>query len=231
MNTRPDIAYAVGLLARFATKPSVVTCRLIVYLMQYLRGTVNKGIKFSGSSFDMHVFTDADWAGDVISRRSTTGYVVFGAGGPIAWQSKLQPTVSTSSMQSEYQALYAGMQEIVWLRGVMAELGLPFVEPTPFFLDSQSAEDLATNPVYHKRSKHIEIKYHWVREHVDPDGEFKTAQLIHVGTADQTADIFTKSVHGTAFETHRTRSLGKKRKAAASVMSDNAIKRSRRKEP
>jgi hypothetical protein len=106
---------------------------MLVYLMQYLRGTVGKGIIFSGKSFDMHIFTYSDWAGDVLTRGSTTGYVVLAAGGPISWQSKLQMTVSTSSMQAEYQAIYAGMQEVVWLRGVMTELGL-FFEPTRTFL-------------------------------------------------------------------------------------------------
>ena len=124
MNTRPDIAYAVGLLSRFGSKPTLTTCHLMTYLMQHVRGTVSKGIQFSGSMFNMHIFTDVDWAGDVLTRRSTTGYVVFAAGGPLSWQSKLQTTVSTSSMQSEYQALYAGMQEIVWLRGVLFELQL-----------------------------------------------------------------------------------------------------------
>ena len=113
MNTCPDIAYAVGLLSRFGSKPTLTTCHLMTYIMQYVRGTVSKGIPFSGSMFDMHIFTDADWVGDILTRRSTTGYVVFAAGGPLSWQSKLQTTVSTSSMQSEYQALYARMQEIV----------------------------------------------------------------------------------------------------------------------
>ena len=228
MNTRPDISYAVGVLSRLANKPTLVTCKLMVYLMQYVRGTVDKGINFSGSDFDMHVFTDADWAGDTLTRRSTTGYVVFGAGGPIAWQSKLQTTVSTSSMQSEYQAMYAGMQELVWLRGVMAELSLPCVEPTPFFLDSQSAEDLALNPVYHKRSKHIEIKYHWVREHVNPDGPYRTAQLVHVRSADQSADLYTKALVGSMLETHRTRNLGEKRKSSNDVRADNSRSQRRR---
>ena len=83
---------------------------------------------------------------------------------------------------------------------MLFELQLGLSEPTPFFLDSQSAEDLAVNPEYHKRSKHIEIKYHWVREHVDADGEFRTARLIHVRTGDQTADIFTKALTGVMFE-------------------------------
>ena len=93
------------------------------------------------------------------------------------WQSKLQTTASTSSMQAEYQAMYAGMQELVWLRGVLGEIGRPEDEPTPFFIDSQSAPDLALYPVFHKRSKRIEIKYHWIREHVGIDGG-GTAKLV-----------------------------------------------------
>ena len=100
-------------------------------------------------------------------------------------------------------------------------------EPTPFFLESQSAEDLAVTPVYHRRSKHIEIKYHWVREHVDPDGEFGTARLIYVRTGDQTADILTKALTGVIFEKHRSRSLGERRKASTEVAKDNKCKRRR----
>ena len=218
MSTRPDISYAVGVLARFASKPTLAACENLVHLMQYVRGTVDKGIVFSGSTVDLHVFTDADWAGDILTRRSTTGYVVFMAGGPLAWQSKLQTTVATSSMQAEYQAMYAGMQELVWLRGVMAELGIPCNEPTPFFLDSQSAQDLALNPVYHKRSKHIEIKYHWIREHIDPEGNLLTAVLYHVDTGSQSADLYTKSLTGWPFLEHRERNLGEKRRSSTEVM-------------
>ena len=227
MNTRPDISYAVGVLARYASKPTMAACGQLVHLMQYIRGTVDKGITFSGSTADMHVFTDADWAGDLLTRRSTTGYVVFFAYGPIAWQSKLQTTVATSSMQAEYQAMYAGMQEVVWLRGVMAELGLSFCEPTPFFVDSKSAKDLAENPVYHKRSKHIEIKYHWIREHVDPEGDLLTARLLYVNTGDQSADMYTKSLTGLPFVEHRERNLGNKRLSSAEVI-ERSQKRRRR---
>ena len=177
----------------------------------------------------MHVFANADWAGDVLTKRSTTGYVVFAAGGPLAWQSKLQITVATSSTQSEYQAMYADMQEIVWLWGVLAELDLWLSKPTPFILDSQSAEDLALNTVYHKRSKHIEIKYHWVLEYAELDGEFRTATLIHVRTGEQTADIFTKALTGTAFDTHRRRMFGTERKSSAEVAQELERKRRRAK--
>jgi len=221
MNTRPDIAYAVGVLSRYGSKPTLTTCKLMVYLMQYLRGTIEKGIEFSGSKFDLHIFTDADWAGEQLSRKSTTGYVAFAVGGPIIWQSKLQATVATSSMQSEYQAMYAGMQELVWIRGVMTEIGLQILvsKPSPFFLDSQSAEDLAKNPVYHKRSKHIEIKYHWIREHVNPD-MFNTARLIHVSTHEQSADMYTKALVGPTMIKHRERNLGKKYKSSQEVEQD-----------
>jgi hypothetical protein len=228
LNTRPDIAYAVGVLSRHANKPTVEVCHLMVHLMQYLRGTKEMGIRFSGRKFDMHVFTDADWAGDQITRRSTTGYVVFAAGGPITWQSKLQTTVSTSSMQSEYQAMYAGMTELVWLRGVLREIGHILSEPTPFFLDAQSAKDLAINPVYHKRSKHIEITYHWVREHVDKDGDYKTAKLMLVGTDHQSADIYTKALTGPKFVGHRVRNMGVKRMSSEGVISEHLQKKSRR---
>ena len=228
LHTRPDISYAVGVLSRFGTNPSYAACEMCVYLLQYLRGTVGLGITLSGSSLDLHIYTDADWAGDVLTRRSTTGFVVFAAGGPIAWQSKLQTTVSTSSMQSEYQAMYAGMQEIVWLRGVLGEIGITQCEPTPFFLDSQSAEDLAMNPVYHKRSKHVEIKYHFTREHVDPEGK-NTAELIHVSTLEMAADIYTKALTGSLFEKHAETNLGK-RKSSSQSARDKApkSKRSRR---
>ena len=204
----------MGLLSHFGSHPTVATCKLMVYAIQYLRDTVHMGRRYSGSMLDLHVFTDADWASDIITRRSTTSYIVFAAGGPIARQSKLQTTVSTSSMQSEYHRppMRVCRQELIWLWGVLAEIQRGLREATPFFLDSQSAEDLALNPVFHKRSKHIAIKYHWVREHVDPEGEERTAVLVHVRTGDQTADMLTKALCGPTFEEHRSRSLGEEPK-------------------
>ena len=113
MHTRPDIAYAVRVLARHASALSYAACKLAVHLLQYLRRTSRYGIRFTATKFDLHAFSDSDWAGDKITRKSTTGYVVFAAGGPIAWQSKLQTTVATSSMESEYMAMSAALQELV----------------------------------------------------------------------------------------------------------------------
>ena len=227
MHTRPDIAYAVGVLARHASNPSYAACLLAVHLLQYLRGTHTLGIRFSAQSFDMHAFSDADWASDKLTRKSTTGYVVIAAGGPIAWQSKIQTTVATSSMESEYMAMYAAIQELVWLRGVLKEIGLPCMAPIPLFIDSQSAQDLAMNPVAHQRSKHIDIKYHWIREHVGEDG-FGTADCFHVKSDQESADIFTKSLTGIPFETHDATVRGE-RPSISTEVKDRAPKSKRKK--
>jgi len=174
----------------------------------------------------MHAFSDADWAGDQIMRRSTTGYIVFAAGGPISWQSKLQTTVVTSSMESEYMAMYAGMQELVWLRGVLKELKCPLDKPTPFLVDSKSAKDLALNPVFHARSKHIDIKYHWLRQHtcLDMPEGFRTATLYHCGTYDMSADIFTKSLAGNLFFYHAESITGKRNRSSGEAIEGGRTK-------
>jgi hypothetical protein len=208
MYTKPEISYAVGVLSRYNENKTYASCKLATHLLRYLQGHQECVIEFAGSSLDLHCFSDADWGGDVLTRRSTTGYIVFAAGGPISWQSKLQPTVATSSLESEYMAMYAGIQELVWLRGVMKELKCELTDPTPFLVDSQSAKDLAENPVFHKRSKHIDIKYHWIREHVNPGG-FETATLHHCRTDRMAADIFTKSLTGSLFFEHAKTINGK----------------------
>ena len=111
--------------------------------------------------------------------------------------------------------------------GGVDRTGTSIVRTHSILPDSQSARDLALNPVFHKRSKHIEIKYHWVREHVDPEGRFNTAILYHVGTDNQTADIFTKSLCGVIYEKHRKRCLGEDQKSSVDVIRENSYKRNR----
>jgi hypothetical protein len=216
MYTKPEISYAVGVLSRFNDTKTAASCALATHLLRYLNGEPQCVIEFSGTELDLHAFSDADWAGDIITRRSTTGYIIFAAGGPISWQSKLQTTVATSSMESEYMAMYAGMQELVWIRGVLKELQRPQSEPTPFLIDSKSAQDLAMNPVYHARSKHIDIKYHWLRQHTaidNPDGFF-TATLHHCSTINMSADIFTKALGGSLFFRHAREITGKRKRTS-----------------
>ena len=149
-------------------------CQAALHILRYLSNTVNQGIVFPNVTEGelLTVYSDADWAGDVDTSRSTTGYIVYLWGAPIGWQSHLQPTVATSTMEAEYMAAYAAIQEIVWIRGVMTKLGIKDLElsrstsSTILNMDSKRAIGLTQNPVHHKRSKYIGIKYHWIREQI-----------------------------------------------------------------
>jgi hypothetical protein len=191
INTRPDISYAVGVLARFNTNPIYRACKALIRLLLYLRSTPTIGLTFYGTELNLFGYSDADWAGDLDSRRSTTGYVVYAAGGPIAWQSKLQTTVAVSTMEAEYMAAFGAIQELIWLKGVLSEIGIHLVDPITLNMDAKSAIALAKNPMHHKRSKHIDIKYHWLREHTYEDG---TIHLEHCITEDMVADVMTKAL-------------------------------------
>ena len=147
----------------------------------------------------MYAYSDADWAGDLDTRRSTTGYVIYAAGGPIAWQSKLQSTIAVSTMEAEYMAAFGAIQELIWTKGVLSELGFDYVDPMILHMDSQSAMALAKNPTHHKRSKHIDIKYHWLREYIF---ENNTVKLVHCATGDMVADVMTKALAANSHEKH-----------------------------
>jgi hypothetical protein len=196
IHTRPDIAYAVNACARFSNQPTFTACRVLIRILEYISNTFDVGITYSGEIMDFHGFCDSDWAGDQDTRRSTTGFLAFMAGGPIAWQSRLQTTIAASSMEAEYMAAFALIQEICWLRGVMSELGFELEEPTRVYMDSQSAIDLANNPVHHKRSKHIAIKYHWLRQKIRE----MVVTLQYVPSPMQLADMLTKALAETIFE-------------------------------
>ena len=191
INTRPDISYSVGVLARYCVSPTYRACKAIIRILSYLRSTIDVDIKFRAESLNILGYSDADWAGDLDSRRSTTGYVVYAGGGPIAWQSKLQPTVAASTMEAEYMAAFFAIQELVWVKGVLSELGIDLVDRTTLMMDAQSAISLAKNPTHHKRSKHIDIKYHWLREHTCEDGD---VDLVHCATGNMDADLLTKAL-------------------------------------
>ena len=191
LNTRPDISYAVGVLARFNTYPNYRACKALVRLLLYIRDTPTKGIIFKDDDLNLFGYSDADWAGDLDTRRSTTGYVVYAAGGPIAWQSKLQATVAVSTMEAEYMSAFGAIQELIWLKGVLRELDIHLDDPIQLKMDAKSAIALAKNPTHHKRSKHIDIKYHWLREHTYEHG---TIQLEHCVTEDMVADLLTKAL-------------------------------------
>jgi hypothetical protein len=145
---------------------------------------------------------DSDWASDPITRQSVTGYFFQLAGGPITWQSRAQTTVAHSSTEAEYMALSDCSCQVSWIRNIFLELGMR-LGPIPIYADNQGSIFIGSNPVQEIRTKHIDVKYHYVRECI----AVKKIVLYHVPTQDNTADIFTKNLGRLKFEKFK-RQLG-----------------------
>jgi len=192
INTRPDIAYAVSMLCRFNNNPTFSACRCAVRLLYYVRRTLDYGIKYSGDKLSPEAWSDSDFGGDLDTRRSPTGCMFRMANGPVSWNFTLQQTLASSSMEAEYMASYDVVTEVAWSVGVCKEMGVDLIQNGPInvFMDNKSAIALANNPVFHKRSKHIDVKYHWLREKI-AEG---VIQLVYVRTDEQLTDIFTKGL-------------------------------------
>jgi len=191
MVTRPDIAYSVSVLGRHlnASGPDHITAGKRV--LRYLKGSKELGIKFGGSGnqkVELVGYVDADWGGDPDSRKSTTGFVFTVGGGAISWGSKLQGSVSLSSAEAEFVAACTATQEALYLRQLMKDVGFAQPKATVIYEDNMAAIALAENPVHHQRTKHIDIKYKFIRDEVKK-GKFK---LVHIPTDRQLADLFTK---------------------------------------
>lgn len=200
--TRPEISYAVGLVSRFLENPSDEHVNAVKRIMRYLRGHSNYGIMFSNlNKVNLHFYgySNADFAGDVDTRRSTTGFMFKLGTGITSWASELQKSVALSTSESEYVASSQAIRELVWLRLLLDEL-LPNQNWAPdFFMDNESAIKLVKNPVFHKRSKHIDIRFHFIREKFSQN----LFNLKYVPTNDQNADIFTKALSREKFEKFR----------------------------
>jgi hypothetical protein len=196
MSARPDIVFAVGYLSRFSSNPSEQHLKAAKRTLAYLKGTIDKVLTLGqldnntgGNQHSLIGYCDADYAGDMETRRSTTGYCFKLLGSAVSWTSIRQSTVATSTCEAEYMALAEAAKEAIWLNRMLQELG--FInkdKPTQLYCDNQGTLALAGNPAHHKRSKHIDIRYHYIREMVDNEH----ITIHHVGTQDQAADMLTK---------------------------------------
>ena len=215
--TITDVAFAIGSCARYGSNPGPVHWRALKHILRYLSGTRRMGIVY-GKKFAegiphncIHGYVDGDWGGDVDTRRSTTGYIFMSYGGPVSWRSKRQPSTALSSCEAEYYAAAESAKESVWLTRLLKDLGVNDVslvtkgdlsekeyqgsKPMTVFEDNAGCIGLSKNPVSHKSSKHIEIRYHFVRERVR-DGSLK---LVYIPSSENIADICTKGTRRNVF--------------------------------
>ncbi|XP_020687437.1 uncharacterized protein LOC110103174 [Dendrobium catenatum] len=186
--TRPDIAHAVNTLSQHLQAPEQIHLYMLKRLLRYIKGTINFGLPISKSSLTLRTFSDADWAGDPVTRKSTSGFCTFLGDNIISWTAKKQTTVSRSSTESEYRALAAATADTIWQKRLLSNFQIIHDEPVAVFCDNTSAIALANNSVFHAQTKHIEIDQRFIRDHIQQ----KIINLLPISTVDQLADIFTK---------------------------------------
>jgi hypothetical protein len=195
-NTRPDISFAVQQLSQFLHKPTFAHYTAACRVIRYLKHNPGRGLLFPRhSELQLLGFSDADWAGCIETRRSITGYCFFLGSSLVSWKAKKQITVSRSSSEAEYRALSTATCELIWLLYLMKDLNITCSKPPVIYCDSQSAIHIASNPVFHERTKHLEIDCHLVREKIQQG----ILRLLPVSTDDQLADCLTKALAAPKF--------------------------------
>lgn len=202
LGTRPDIANAVGAVAQHCSNPGKEHWIAGKRILRYLKGTADHGIWYGkpGATTELFGYTDADWAGDKNDRKSTSGNVFLFGGGPISWSAKKQTAVALSTAEAEYVAAAHAVQEVIWLRQLFESLQVQQLQPTVLFVDNQAAIALGKNPVFHARTKHVDIKVHFVREEQSKG----VVDLRYCTSQENVADIFTKGVSKEVLERHRS---------------------------
>ncbi|XP_056690301.1 uncharacterized mitochondrial protein AtMg00810-like [Spinacia oleracea] len=196
-HTRPDLSFAVQLLSQFLQHPRVPHITALHHTLRYLAHTAGQGILLKAlDSISLQAFSDSDWASCPDSRRSITGYVLLLGGSPVSWKSKKQNTVSKSSAEAEYRAMAAASAEVTWLVNLLEDMGVINLKPISLHCDNQSALHIARNPVFHERTKHIEIDCHFTRDKV-LEG---LLHLAYLPTENQLADVFTKPLSSAQFQ-------------------------------
>ncbi|MCH87512.1 LTR retrotransposon like protein, partial [Trifolium medium] len=195
--TRPELSYCVHILAQFMHSPRQEHWDAALRVVRYLKGNPGQGILLRADcDLQLSAWCDSDWAGCPLTRRSLTGWFVLLGHSPISWKTKKQHTVSRSSAEAEYRSMAAAICELKWLKALLISLGVAHALPMKLYCDSQAALHIAANPVFHERTKHIEIDCHFVRDEV-MSGNITTQ---YVSSHTQLADIFTKSLGKKQFD-------------------------------
>jgi histone deacetylase 1/2 len=174
----------------------------VKHILRYLQATATYGLHITRDSLlTLHGFTDADWAGSIDDQKSTGGYLVYLGSTPISWKSGKQRTVARSSTEAEYKALADGTAEILWIRSLLAELRISTSSMTTLWCDNLGATFLSANPVFHARTKHVEVDYHFVCDRVAK----REIQVRFISSKDQLADVLTKPLPPVSFAYFRSK--------------------------
>lgn len=193
--TRPDIAHAVGVLSRFNSCPNATHLTAAKRVLRYLKGTKDVGLTYTKGSELVTGYTDASWADSLDDRHSTSGVIFIYGGGPICWMSKRQSVVALSTAEAEYIALFNGTREAKWLKTLFSHVTGLDVTPLAIMVDNQAAISMAKNVSSSSRTKHIDMKYHFVRECVSSG----IVTVAHCASVDMLADVLTKSLASARF--------------------------------
>ncbi len=189
--TRPDLSYVVEVVSQFMQTPRKPHLDAVRHILRYIKHTLQCGIFYeTKSQLQIHGYMDANWVGNVLDRRSTSGFMFSFGSGVVSWRSKKEPIVALSSTEAEYRGVAIATCEVVWLQKLLSDLGQSVHAHVIIYYDNISSILLVNNSVYHARTKHIEVHYHFIKEKVLA----KKIDLIHVNTEDQVADIFTKAL-------------------------------------
>jgi hypothetical protein len=194
VGTRPDIAYAMSQLSKFVESPTILQWNAVKRVMRYIKHTTNLGLCYRGDAgFELKGHCDSDWGGDKLTRRSTSGYIFCLSGAAVSWCSKRQTIVALSSTESEYVGLCFASKEAIWLRRMVNNLGIAddrAKQPVIILADNQGSIKLANNSTTSKRTKHIDIQYHFTRSAVEND----EVKFDYCHTSEMLADVLTKAL-------------------------------------
>ena len=190
--TRPDLASAVGILARYMSRPGMEHFKGVKRVLRYIKGTINHGLVFKANEEKQMIigYSDADWGNDLDTRRSISGYVFQVKGSTVSWYSKRQTCIARSSTEAEYVALSLATQEIVWLKKLLQDVNVRSEKSLVIYEDNQGAIELSKNAKFHNRTKHIDIAFHFIREKVGNG----SIDVKYCPTDQMLADIMTKSL-------------------------------------
>lgn len=194
--TRPDIAFATGFVSRHLEKPTKKDVQTVKRVVRYLKGTSNEGITFQKSgNIHLTAYADSDFAGDLETRRSTTGYIIFLGNSPVCWASRRQQTVSVSTTEAELIAACDCVKELMYMINLLKELTDVTAQPI-LRVDNQGTIKLALGGSFSRRTKHIDIRYHFITEKLDE----KLFKIEYIVTKEQLSDIFTKPLPRVQFD-------------------------------